>query len=238
VLVKHINRTSKEDEDLKKHYNQNTDAADEWSHITGVGSKIEVRDAMDVSERSITFSNKSRPQTKQEIVQEKSEEFKDNMTNTHQYQKFVNVLLQERVKDLKKMLDNEKRFAEEMSFFQDPKKDKTELNRVNPKYVTQNDAKIIVDNLESEYKSMKERLDHEQSRIQKTKLDLETKKQQIEQLKDELQYLGRKQQKQEPQADPILVLKHELKKLGISDDSGKIAKALEMLQKKVDTPES
>lgn len=237
-MVKHINRISKEEEELKKHYHQDTDAADEWSHITGVGSKIEAHDAMDVTSRSITFSNKLRPQTKQEIVQEKSEEIKDKISNTHQYQKFVNVLLQERVKDLKKMLDNEKKFAEEMGFFQDPKKDKTELNRVNPKYVTQNDAKIIVDNLESEYQTMKERLDHEQSRIQKTKIDLEAKKQQIEQLKEEMQYLNQKQQKQEPQTDPILVLKHELKKLGIEDNSGKIAKALEMLQKKVNTTES
>jgi hypothetical protein len=237
VLVKHINRISKEDEELKKHYNQNTDAADEWSHITGVGSKIESHDAMDVTDRSITFSNKSRPQTKQEIIQEKSEEIKDNLTNTHQYQKFVNVLLQERVKDFKKILDNEKRFAEEMSFFQDTKKDKTELNRVNPKYVTQNDVKLLVDNLESEYKTMKERLDHEQTVIQKTRSSLETKKQQIEQLKEELQYLGQKQQEQELPVDPILTLKHELKKLGISDDSGKIAQALKLLQNKVTSTE-
>jgi len=189
-LVKHINRISKEEEELKKHYNQNEDAADEWSHITGVGSKIEVRDAMDVTDRSIFFSNKSKPQTKQEIVQEKIEEVKDNVSNTHQYQKFVNVLLQERIKDFKKMLDNEKRFAEEMSFFQDIKKDKTELNKVNPKYVSQNDARLIVNNLESEYTAMKERLDHEQEKIQKTRVDLEAKKQQIEQLKEELRYLG------------------------------------------------
>jgi hypothetical protein len=101
-LVKHIGRVSKEDEDLKKHYNQNTDAADEWSHITGVGSKIEVHDAMAVSDRSIFFSNKPQFQTKQEIVKEQSEIFKDDMNNTHQYQKFVNTLLQEKVKMLKK----------------------------------------------------------------------------------------------------------------------------------------
>jgi hypothetical protein len=231
-LVKHINRISKDEEELKKHYNQNEDAADEWSHITGVGSKIEARDAMDVTDRSIFFATKSKPQTKQEIVQEKSEEIKDNLSNTHQYQKFVNVLLQERVKDFKKILDNEKRFAEEMSFFQDAKKDKTELNKVNPKYVSQNDAKLIIDNLESEYKIMKERLDHEQAKIQKTRLDLEAKKQQIEQLKEELQYLGQKHKQEQPQ-DPILTLKHELKKLGISDNSGKIAQALEALQNKV-----
>ena len=237
-MVKHINRISKEEEDLKKRYNQNVDASDEWSHITGVGSKIEAHDAMDVSNRSIFFSSKSKPQTKQEIVQEKSEEFKDNISNTHQYQKFVNVLLQERVKDLKKMLDNEKRFAEEMSFFQDVKKDKVDLNKVNPKYVTKNDAQLLVSNLESEYKIMKEKLDHEQSVIQKTRLSLEAKKLQIEQLKEELHYLGQKQQKQEQPIDPILTLKHELKKLGISDSSGKIAQALDMLQNKVKSADS
>jgi len=237
-LVKHINRISKEEEDLKKSYNQNVDASDEWSHITGVGSKIEAHDAMDISDRSIFFSSKSKPQTRQEIVQEKSEEVKDNLTNTHQYQKFVNVLLQERVKDLKKMLDNEKRFAEEMSFFNDAKKDKVDLNKVNPKYVTKNDAQLLVDNLESEYKMMKERLDHEQSVIQKTRSNLEAKKQQIAQLKEELHYLGQQQQKQEQPIDPILTLKHELKKLGISDSGGKIAQALDMLQNKVKSADS
>lgn len=232
-MVKHINRVSKEEEELKKHYNQNVDAADEWSHITGVGSKIEARDAMDVTDRSIFFSNKSKPQTKQEIVQEKAEEFKDNISNTHQYQKFVNVLLQERVKDLKKMLDNEKRFAEEMSFFQDTKKDRVELDKVNPKYVTKNDAQLLVDSLESECKIMQEKLDHEQSVIQKTRSELEAKRQQISQLKEELHYLGEKQQKQEQPVDPILTLKHELKKLGISDNTGKIAQALDLLQNKV-----
>ena len=230
-LVKHINRISKEDEELKKRYNQDVDAADEWSHITGVGSKIEVRDAMDVSDRSIFFSKKIQPQTKQEVVQEKSEEFKDDMSNTHQYQKFVNVLLQERVKDLKKVLDKEKQFAEEMSFFQDTTKSKSELNKLNPKYITQNDAKSLVNNLESEYDTMKEKLDHEQSVIEKTRNELELKRQQIQQLKEELQYLAQKKKEHEPN-DPILTIKHELKKLGISDESGKIAQALEALQKR------
>ena len=231
-MAKHINRVSKE-EDLKKHYNQNTDAADEWSHITGVGSKIEVRDAMDISDRSIFFSNKPQFQTKQELVKEQSELFKDDINNTHQYQKFVNVLLQEKVKNVKKMLDAEKKFAEEMSFFQDASKTRPDLEKINPKYIKESDATILVKNLEEDYAKMQMRLEHEQSVIEKTKNQLQTKRQQIECLKEELSYISQKQKKEQIPDDPILTIKHELKKLGISDDSGKITQALSTLANKV-----
>lgn len=232
-MAKHINRVSKEEEELKKHYNQNTDAADEWSHITGVGSKIEVRDAMDVSDRSIFFSNKPQFQTKQELVKEQSEIFKDDMNNTHQYQKFVNVLLQEKVKNVKKMLDAEKKFAEEMSFFQDTAKARPELDKLNPKYIKESDATTLVKNLEDDCAKMQMRLEHEQSVIEKTKSELQAKRQQIEQLKEELSYISQKQKKPQIPDDPILTIKHELKKLGISDDSGKITQALSALASKV-----
>ncbi len=231
-MAKHISRVSK-DEDLKKHYNQNVDAADEWSHITGVGSKIDSHDALDVVDRAIFFSNKPQLQTKQEIVQEQSEIFKDDISNTHQYQKFVNTLLQEKVKNVKKMLDNEKRFAEEMSFFQNATKPRSELDKINPKYIKESDAISLIQNLEGDYAKMQMKLEHEQSVIEKTKNELHLKRQQIEQLKEELSYITQKQKKEEIQDDPILTIKHELKKLGIKDDSGSITKALESLSKKM-----
>lgn len=231
-MAKHISRVSK-DEDLKKHYNQNVDAADEWSHITGVGSKIDSHDALDVVDRAIFFSNKPQLQTKQEIVQEQSEIFKDDISNTHQYQKFVNTLLQEKVKNVKKMLDNEKRFAEEMSFFQNATKPRSELDKINPKYIKESDAISLIQNLEDDYAKMQMKLEHEQSVIEKTKNELHLKRQQIEQLKEELSYITQKQKKEEIQDDPILTIKHELKKLGIKDDSGSITKALESLSKKM-----
>lgn len=232
-MAKHITRVSKEDEELKKHYNQNTDAADEWSHITGIGSKIEIHDTMDVSDRSIFFSNKPQFQTKQELVKEQSEIFKDDMNNTHQYQKFVNTLLQEKVKNVKKMLDAEKKFAEEMSFFQDTAKARPELDKLNPKYIKESDATTLIKNLEDDCAKMQMRLEHEQSVIEKTKSELQAKRQQIEQLKEELSYISQKQKKHLVQDDPILTIKHELKKLGISDDSGKITQALNALAGKV-----
>lgn len=234
-MVKHITRTTKEEEDLKKRYNQDVDAADEWSHITGVGTKIEAADPLAISDRSIFFSSKTQPQTKQELVQEKSEEFKDNMSNTHQYQKFVNTLLQEKVKNMKKLLDDDKRFAQEMSCFQDPQKSRSDLEKVNPKYISEHEATSLITNLESECDKMKMRLDHEQSVIDKTKTQLQEKQQQIAQLKEELKYITQRQKRPES-SDPITTIKYELRKLGINDDSGNIAKALELLSKKMQKP--
>jgi hypothetical protein len=231
MLVKHISRVSKEEEAAKKQLNQNISAEDEWSHITEAGPKIDIQDPLDVSQRSIFFSKNQQASTKQEIVQEKAEEVKDQINNTNQYQKFVNVLLKERMNDLKKMLDKEKQFAQELSCFQDTTKSRVDLEKVNPKYITENDTKSLIVALESEHDQMKERLDHEQSVIEKTRNELQIKKQQIEQLKNELPLIAQKQKSQD-NVDPVAMIKHELQKLGIKDDTGKIATALELLANK------
>jgi len=229
MLTKHINRVSK---DAQKP-SREVAAEDEWSHITGVGSKIEAADAMDVTDRAIFFSSKQIPTTKQELVQEKSEEIKDQMSNTNQYMRFANVLLRQRADDLKKMLEKEKKFADELNCFQDAPKSRFELESLNPKYIGESDAKSLINNLELEYNKMKEKLEYEQSIIEKTKSELVVKKQQIDQLKEELTFIIQKQKKEVEIDDPVQILKHELRKLGVSDDAGNIAKALQMLANKL-----
>lgn len=233
-MAKHINRISKSDEEAKKHYNQEQSAEDEWSHITGVGTKIEAADPLNVSDRTIFFSSKTLPTTKQELVQEKSDEIKDQMSNTNQYLKFVNVLLKQKTDNLKKILDKEKQFAEELSCFQESPKARTELEKLHSKYINEADAKTILANLENDYNKIKEKLEYEQTVLNNTKSQLETKKQQIEALKEEMKFITQKQRAQPAADDPILTIKHELKKLGINDESGKISKALQMLASKLD----
>lgn len=230
ILVKHINRVTKDNTD--KHYNKDVSAEDEWSHITEIGPKIEIQDPLEVSQRSIFFSKDKQNATRQEIVQEKSEQVKDQINNTSQYQKFVNVLLKERTNELKKVMENQKRFAEELNCFQETPKNRMELEHLNPKYITEVDTKSLIGTLESEYKKVQERLEHEQSLIEKTKNELQLKRQQIEQLKEELKFIAQKQQNHEID-DPVLIIKHELKKLGIGDESGKIAEALDTLANKI-----
>ncbi|MEW6588898.1 MAG: hypothetical protein AB1299_07020 [Thermoproteota archaeon] len=229
ILVKHINRVTKDGAD--KHYNKDVSAEDEWSHITEIGPKIEIQDPLEVSQRSIFFSKDKQNATRQEIVQEKSEQIKDQINNTNQYQKFVNVLLKERMNELKKVMENQKRFAEELNCFQETPKNRMELEQLNPKYITEEDTKSLIGTLESEYQKVQQRLEHEQSVIEKTKNELQLKRQQIDQLKEELKFIAQKQQRHEI-IDPVLTIKNELKKLGISDETGNIAKALELLANK------
>ena len=228
-MVKHIGRLTKDGELIK---NQD-ESDDEATIITELGPKIEIQDPLEVKDRTIFFSSKEIPKTKQEIVQEKSEAIKDQLNTTNQYQKFVNVVLQERMGDIKKILDKEKRFSEELNCFQDTTKTRHELEKVNSKYITEADTKALLDNLETEYNKMKEKFEYELSRIEKTKTDLQAKRQQIETLKEEMKFIVKKENKQEVIDDPVLTLRHELKKLGISDDSGKITEALRMLSKKM-----
>jgi hypothetical protein len=228
-LAKHIGRLTKDGELLKSQ----DESDDEPSVITELGPKIDIQDPLDVKDRTIFFSSKEIPKTKQEIVQEKSDAIKDQLNTTNQYQKFVNVALKERMGDIKKLLDKEKRFSEELNCFQDTTKTRQELEKVNPKYITEADTKALLDNLETEYNKMKEKFDYEISRIEKTKTDLQAKRQQIETLKEEMKFIVKKENKQEVINDPVLTLRHELKKLGVSDDSGKITEALRLLSKKM-----
>lgn len=228
-MAKHIGRLTKDGELLKSQ----DESDDEPSVITELGPKIDIQDPLDVKDRTIFFSSKEIPKTKQEIVQEKSDAIKDQLNTTNQYQKFVNVALKERMGDIKKLLDKEKRFSEELNCFQDTTKTRQELEKVNPKYITEADTKALLDNLETEYNKMKEKFDYEISRIEKTKTDLQAKRQQIETLKEEMKFIVKKENKQEVINDPVLTLRHELKKLGVSDDSGKITEALRLLSKKM-----
>lgn len=228
-MVKHIGRLTKDGELLKSQ-----DDSDDESHVvTELGPKIEIQDPLEIKDRTIFFSSKEAPKTKQEIVQEKSEAVKDQLNTTNQYQKFVNVALKERMGDIKKILDKEKRFSEELNYFQDTVKTRQDLEKVNSKYITEADTKALLDNLETEYNKMKETFDYELSRIEKTKTDLQAKRQQIETLKEEMKFIVKKENKQEVIDDPVLTLRHELKKLGVSDDSGKITEALRLLSKKM-----
>lgn len=228
-MVKHIGRITKDDE-MAKHQD---DESENTAAVTEIGPRIDIQDPFDIKDRTIFFSSKAIPQTKQEIVQEKSKALKNQLDTTNQYQKIVNTELKERMGDLKKMLDKERRFTEELNCFQDTAKTRYELEKVNAKYISESDTKSLIANLESEYEKMREKFEYELSKIEKTKVDLQTKKQQIDQLKEEMKFIVKKEKKVEQIDDPVLTLKHELKKLGIQDDSGKISEALKLLSNKM-----
>lgn len=225
LTEKHINRISKEEE-LKKRP-QSSD--DEWSHITGAGTKIEAIDPLSVSDRTIIFGKERGPTTKETVVKEKSEEFLDQMNNTNQYLKFVNAHLMEKKNQVDRLKEAEKKFKEEIESLQNNTvKPRDELDRVNYKYITENDKKSILVHLEQERNRLKEKLAHHVQQIDTTQSEIIQKEQQIMAITKEMQSAP-----QEQLVDPVKIIEAELARLGISEDA-KIREAVNMLAKKQD----
>lgn len=217
-MEKHINRLGKDGKPISQSSSQSNSAEDEWSHITGVGSKIDIQDAADVvADRSIFFSNKPQVLTKHEEVLQKSKDFHDQILNTNQYQKFVNATLNQKMVDVKTLLEKEKQFADELNCFREEPKNRVELEKINPKKITESDIKALINNLESNYDKLNEKLEYEQKIVEKTKNELIVTKRQIISLREEMEFVVKKQKNVEI-TDPTLLIKQELKRLGINDE--------------------
>lgn len=231
---KHINRLTKSEEETKKHYNQDVSAEDEWAHITETGPKLEIADAMEVTARQISFGKERNFSTKEESVQDKSERFKDDMSNTNQYLKFVNAHLAAKKTKIEKLKQDEQRFKEELESLQNFQvKPRTELDRVHYKKITENDTNSLLLHLQSERESTLEKIAYHQMQLEREKQTLEQKDTQISDVKKEIEILAKK--KQEKHVDPIEVIRTELARLGISDDAAKILGAVQTLEDLVKT---
>lgn len=217
---------------VEKHLNRITEKAekedDEWSHITGVGSKIEVIDPLSVTDRSIIFGKDVAPSTKEDMVKEKTDEFKDQMGNTTQYLKFINAHLAAKKEKLDKIKEREKKFKEEIEALQgDTVKPRAELDKINYKYITENDTNSLIVHMKSELEQIREKLGHQESQMEKTRTEIQQKEEQLKHLQEEI--AEKNKEKSQVQEDPLTVIREELAKLGISGDSGKLASALNTL---------
>lgn len=227
MVEKHINRIS--DEERAKR-----ESDDDWSHITGVGSRIEAIDPLAVTDRTIIFGKDIIPSTKEDAVKEKTDEFKDQIGNTNQYLKFVNAHLAAKKEKLDMLKEREKKFQEEIDALQGNNiKPRSDLDKVNYKYITENDTKSLVVHMASELEQIKEKLTHQESQVQRTKTELQQKEEQIKHLQEEIA-----QNKKKVPEDPLLIIREELAKLGIDGSSGKLANALSALSGMVSKDQS
>lgn len=225
LTEKHLNRISNDVE----YYKQDS-AEDEWAHITGIGSKIEAIDPLAVTDRSIIFEKDAVKSTKENIIKEKTDQFKDQMGNTNQYLKFFNAHLAAKKIQLDKIKEREKKFEEEIDALQGNNiKPRSELDKVYYKDITENDIKSLIVHIESEREQIKEKLSHQELQVEKTKLELWQKEEQLQHMHDEIERKNKKKVAIQSMEDPLLIIKEELAKLGINDDSGKIASTLSAL---------
>lgn len=199
---------------------------DEWSHITETGPKLDSIDPLAVVARTIVFGKELGSAAKEVVVKEKSQEFKDQMNNTNQYLKFINAHLAENKSKVQKLKEDERRFKEEIDSLQNSAiKSRPDLDKINYKYINENDTRSLFSHLEVERQVLREKLEHQQEQLAKTKLQILAKDEQMKQVQNELEAL-----KKTPVAnDPIAVLREELAKLGIQNDSAKILDAVNSL---------
>lgn len=232
-MARHINRISKDDESKKNQSNQDLSEREEWKFLPGMEPRPDSLDFLSDNERSITFSNKPhKKSSNEERVNEKLGEFKDQVTNTEQYIRFANGVIKEKMSRLKQLKDDEKKFYDEVDVLQNRLKSRNELDKLNPKYLTENDAKALIIHLEEEYEKMKDNLLYQELMVQKSKDSIAAKRKQTSQIKEELRRIMQ-QQKIFEITDPIAILKEELKKAGV-DEKNKIFQILDDFTKIID----
>lgn len=219
MVEKYLNRKDDEDDD-------------ESASIGDLGLKLDDStgsiDPMEVKARTITFGKEVSNAPKDVVIKEKSEKFKDQMSNTNQYLKFINAHLAAKKSKIEMLKESERRFKEEIESLQSNQlKPRAELDKVNYKYITENDTKSLLSHLETERHILQEKLSHQEQQIKNTVQQIQQKDEQIIQIKNELDSLVKKNS--QPSEDPIAVIKDELAKLGIKDDSAKILDAVNSL---------
>lgn len=221
MVEKHINRLTEEE---KKRQSD-----DEWSHITESGPKLEIVDPLAVSARTIRFGKEQNYATTEEAVRDKSERFKDDISNTNQYLKFVNAHLVAKKTKIEQLKQDEKRFNEELESLQNFQvKPRADLDRINYKKITEKDTESLLTHLQSEREVLQEKIAHQKSQLEKAMQELEQKDCQISEVKNEIDLLNKK--KATPETSPLEVIRAELTRLGISDDSARILGAVNSLE--------
>jgi len=214
---KFINRQVKKGLDAKKEVS----AEDEWANIGGdikevetkIEKKIEAADAMDVIDRSITFGDKEErgPKTRFEIIKEEARNAMDAAGNTGQYIRFVNKHIEKQKEEIDKIKKIQERFDHEIDLLQS---NRSKIDSIHKKLSPNQDAKTIT---ESMHQLLLEK------GITKSKLD--TLKNEITSVEDELQY----QEKQiEDVSEQLKNKNHILEK----ENKKKMKNEIETLMKK------
>lgn len=222
MAEKHINRKRRE-----------VSAEDEWAHVTGAGEKIEVADAMEVQDRSITFKNQyGEASTNFEIYEEEKEKMNDEVGNTAQYLKFVNESIMEKKRRLDMFHERQRKFQEEidsLQFYQP--KTKEQLDKIKYKDIKADDIEATIKFLENEREEIKKKMDYFASQVSRTQSDLIEKDKQIAQIKAELVLIQKKEamQIQQKEEDPIEAIKKQLESLRNKEEAKKILQSVNSL---------
>ena len=205
-------------------------AEDEWAHITNIygdETNIEVKDVMDVQDRSITFGEHLGPKTPYEAVKEGARNAMDAAGNTGQYIRFVNKHIDNRKKEIEKIKDIREKFDHEVKMLQSHK---LNLKKIDKKSLNDHDIKSVTEYLHQlllEKGLTKKRLADLKNEIIKVGEQLQEQEKQIELVSEQLKEKKLLAEKKNSEVD---LIKEELsalvKKYGVTN----LSEVLEMVK--------
>lgn len=185
---KHINRRKPHAPDGITDFklNVNTDD-DDWSRFEpSVGEKILSEEIFEVPDRAITFDRRRFVTSKEKEYKDKTEEFKDDFSNTAQYLKFINAHLIEKKNHLDKIVADKEQFTDEIAALNPKLLTKEQLDKKNYNKLKSDDVRKVLAGVEEERDLLKEKIDHFTSQMTLAKEELVNKNKQVDIIKFEL----------------------------------------------------
>ncbi len=214
---------------LNRRRKRRDSAEDEWAHATGsVGEKIEVKDILDVQDRSLTFGDQENiPETNYDLYKEERAKVEDDMTNTAQYIRFANESIKQKRDRLEAFNEKQIKFQEEINALRTEKpKTRDELNKTKYKEIQSSDIQRALQFLEIDRKQIKQKIEHFGIQLSHVKSDLIEKDKQIDDIKAELDIMrkreGIQKQSKPVESDPIEIIKSKICSLADNKDKKEI----------------
>ena len=221
----------------KKHLNRRVNKArseDQWDHIPGVDgytTRIEIKDDMNVQDRSVTFDEDKRKKTSvTDVIQEELVDAGHRTRNTDQYVKYFNALMGARlikvdsIKKEKQEFDEiiESLHPEQLRNFE--KLIKMPINQLNSKEISR-----VLKALSEEKGITLTKLDHFKNRVKETEEKLLEQDQKIKEIQKHLQE-NLVHEKHEKDIQPLKLVQEHLKIIRDIFGIEKFSKAIKLLK--------
>ena len=223
MIERHLRRIKKSD--------SGDTTEDEWVEIPTLGEKIDDQILEEVPDRSIIVKREHKSNL--EAYQEDAPKIKDEFTNTAQYFKAVKKHLEEKNVDFNKFKKNTEQFDKEIEILK-PKipEIKFDLEKLNYKEFKVEKLKQELTKLDSERKQIKSMINYFNNQIKQAQKEFDFKVEQIEDIKQELERLEKKealQQKINTEQEAIDIIKRELQVVGDVEESKRVFKTVNTL---------
>ncbi len=221
----------------KKHLNRRETKArseDQWDHITGVDgytTRIEIKDAMDVQDRSVTFDgDKPKKTSVTDVIQEELVDAGHRTRNTDQYVKYFNALMSDRLLKVDSIKKEKQEFDEIIeSLHPEQLKNFEKLIKIPITQLNSKEISKVLKALSEERGITLTKLDHFKNRVKETEEKLLEQDQKIKEIQKHLQE-NIVHEKHEKDIQPLKLVQEHLKIIRDIFGIEKFSKAIKLLK--------